>query len=174
MTFTLNACNDGVLFYHGPFSNFYPCVFTCSLTFRPEVVLTFNCSEQALMANKAALFNDNVCLDKIMATSSPIAIKRLGRQVKKFDVSVWEKYRFQIMFDVLSAKFSKNSYLSLEEKLHATGVLPIAEAAPNDAIWGIGMSVRDAYHLPAASWTGLNLLGAALVAVRNTALFTFT
>ena len=60
-------------------------------------------------------------------------------------------------------KFGQNKVL--RRTLLATGELTLVEAAPNDRIWGIGRSVKDA--AAGATWDGLNLLGRALMQVRS-------
>ena len=49
-------------------------------------------------------------------------------------------------------------------KLKSTGDSILAEAAPNDLIWGIGLSVSDAQK--GGIWRGSNLLGETLMKVR--------
>jgi len=51
--------------------------------------------------------------------------------------------------------------------LCSTQGLFIAEASPHDAIWGIGLSADDPRAQDVENWPGLNLLGKALVQVRN-------
>ncbi|MBQ7595228.1 MAG: DUF1768 domain-containing protein [Eubacterium sp.] len=43
----------------------------------------------------------------------------------------------------------------------------MAEASPYDKVWGIGLSANDAYNTPQINWRGENLLGKALIEVRN-------
>ena len=55
--------------------------------------------------------------------------------------------------------------VNLRALLLKTEELKLVEAAPNDAIWGIGQSVEAAAR--GAAWNGLNLLGNALMRVRE-------
>ena len=55
--------------------------------------------------------------------------------------------------------------VNLRALLLKTEDLTLVEAAPNDAIWGIGQSVEAAAR--GAAWNGLNLLGNALMRVRE-------
>ena len=57
-------------------------------TFEVEMV-TYNCAEQYMMAEKARTFKDNEMCDKIMQSSSPKEIRAMGRQVRNFDESRW-------------------------------------------------------------------------------------
>jgi ribA/ribD-fused uncharacterized protein len=55
--------------------------------------------------------------------------------------------------------------MDLLEILQSTGDAVIAEASPYDKIWGIG--VRKKKGLTESGWKGLNLLGKALMEVRE-------
>jgi ribA/ribD-fused uncharacterized protein len=44
----------------------------------------------------------------------------------------------------------------------------IVEASPFDTIWGIGLHWKDDKVLDEANWLGQNLLGKALIEVRET------
>jgi ribA/ribD-fused uncharacterized protein len=48
-----------------------------------------------------------------------------------------------------------------------TGDRVLVEASPVDAIWGIGLSAEDAEVTPPDKWPGENLLGFALMVVRD-------
>ncbi len=63
------------------------------------------------------------------------------------------------------AKFSQSN--TLREFLLGTGSAVLVEASPVDAIWGIGMAADDPRASDPRQWTGLNLLGFALMAVRD-------
>ena len=68
-------------------------------------------------------------------------------------------------YDGLFAKFTQNP--DLRERLKDTGNAFLAECAVNDRIWGIGLSMRDPSRLDRAKWQGQNLLGYALMMVRE-------
>ena len=44
-----------------------------------------------MMAKKARIFGDEAIMAKIIATSDPSAIKKLGRLVSNFDAEVWDE-----------------------------------------------------------------------------------
>lgn len=62
-------------------------------------------------------------------------------------------------------KFSQNE--KLKEFLLSTDNKIIVEASPYDAIWGIGMLETDRDAQNPLLWKGENLLGFALMEVRN-------
>lgn len=151
---------DYVFFYTSAdiYSNFYASKFR----YRGHL---FFCSEQAFMWRKALHFNDAEVAAKILAVRfNPNACKQLGRQVKGYDDTEWKKVRYEIMVDVLKAKFEDPI---LKKALLGTGTKKLVEAAVNDRDWGIGMNEETAVKTVERKWKGLNLLGQALVEVRE-------
>ena len=124
----------------------------------------FSC-EQYLMEQKALTFGDEEIAEKIMKSKNLTEIKRLGKQVARYNENLWKTIRPQIMRRGLRAKFQQNPELLL--KLLGTGNAILAECAPRDAIWGIGLSVEDPRSLDTKDWKGRNLLGRALMRVRE-------
>ena len=149
-----------LLFLSGPYSQW-------SKSHKPFTISgkTYVCCEQYMMAEKAKLFEDFDCLKKIMSTNNCKEQKRLGRQVKNFDQNIWEENCDEIVFQGNLAKFSQNK--DLREMLLATGDQLIAEAAPYDAIWGIGLDENDPDALDPNLWKGENKLGKAIMKVRE-------
>ena len=68
----------------------------------------FFCSEQAFMWEKAIKFDDQATAKKILAASTPMEAKNLGREVKNYVDSEWDKVRFDVMYEVNLAKYSQN------------------------------------------------------------------
>lgn len=64
------------------------------------------------------------------------------------------------------AKFSQNK--ELKEILLNTENKVLVEASPQDRIWGIGLEQNNFDAVNPAKWRGLNLLGFALMEVRET------
>ena len=143
---------------YGYLSNWYPCTFRYGQ-------YTYSSAEQFMMAQKAALFRDYDCFFKILRTDDQGKIKRLGKQVANYDDAVWNRLRGPMMRRGLRAKFQQNP--ELMEKLLATGNMVLAECAPRDKIWGIGLAVDDARIQDPLKWRGLNLLGKVLMEVRS-------
>jgi ribA/ribD-fused uncharacterized protein len=127
-------------------------------------MLFFN-SEQAFMWEKAIAFGDMETAALIMKTPNPSANKQLGRQVRNFDAKLWSKLSYKIMVDVNYAKFSQNSMY--KNTLLSTGDKKICEASPTDSLWGIGLHWTNDDVLDESKWQGQNLLGKALMEVRD-------
>ncbi len=123
------------------------------------------CMEQYMMAEKARLFDDNDVLHEIMTCKDPKKIKALGRKVKHFDEAVWTEKRGNIILNGNLAKFSQNE--DLKAFLINTKKKVLVEASPYDKIWGIGMLANDVKAENPLYWKGLNLLGFALMEVRD-------
>jgi ribA/ribD-fused uncharacterized protein len=63
------------------------------------------------------------------------------------------------------AKFGQHP--DLREFLMATGSRVLVEASPRDKIWGIGLAADDERAASPERWPGQNLLGFALMEVRQ-------
>lgn len=151
-------------FWDGPFSQWEPACFTLD-------GIEYNCAEQYMMAEKARLFGDDDTLEQILEAEDPATQKALGRVVDGFDPDVWEEEEdngmprcWNIVWRGNMAKFSQNPHL-LRELLETEGT-SLAEASPEDAIWGIGLAADDPAATDRASWPGLNWLGEVLDDVR--------
>jgi ribA/ribD-fused uncharacterized protein len=122
-------------------------------------------TEHFMMAEKARLFGDLVARERIIAAPNPDAAKRLGREVNNFNEQVWQQHRFAIVVQGNLAKFGQNA--ALRKYLLETGERVLVEASPVDRIWGIGMAANDSHAENPEKWRGLNLLGFALMEVRD-------
>ena len=130
---------------------------------------TYSSAEHWMMAKKAKLFDDEQTLEKILLCKSPAEAKKLGRQVKDFDPLVWDDYKFEIVKTGNVYKFQKNE--TLKDYLLKTKNRVLVEASPYDKIWGIGKSQHDPGVENPHNWDGENLLGFALMEVRDELLF---
>lgn len=151
---------DYVYFWQPPsvFSQWTPSRFTS------EGVI-YTSAEQYMMAEKARLFEDFATRAQILASDDPKRQKALGREVRGFDGTVWEKNRLEIVTAGNFAKFGQNP--EARAILLATGEKTLVEASPFDRIWGIGLRADDARVYDPRQWRGLNLLGKALMAARD-------
>ena len=125
----------------------------------------YKTAEHWMMAKKAELFNDNEVLVKIIKANSPAEAKKLGRQVKNYDDKLWLANRYEIVKQGNYHKFSQNK--DLKTFLINTKDRVLVEASPVDPIWGIGMATDHKDILNPEKWRGLNLLGFALMEVRD-------
>ena len=145
-------------FLNGPFSQWHMAKMTID-------DVDYNCCEQYMMAEKARLFGDQETLNKILSAKTPKEQKNLGRLVSGFDEKVWKKNRYQIVCKGNLAKFSQNE--GIRKKLLDTGDATLCEAAHYDPIWGVGLRASDPRIKDPKKWKGLNLLGQALMYVRQ-------
>lgn len=122
-------------------------------------------AEHFMMAEKAALFGDETTRAQVLEAPNPGAAKALGRQVRGFDETAWVERRFSIVVRANVAKFAQNPELG--EFLRQTGSRILVEASPVDRIWGIGLAQDDEKANNPNLWRGLNLLGFALMQVRD-------
>lgn len=137
--------------YHAPFkSNEY----------------TFNTTEHYMMARKALLFRDKETFIKIIKAITPAEAKSLGRQVKNFDEAIWDENKFDIVVKGNLLKFSQNK--PLQDYLLSINDSILVEASPYDRIWGIGLNENSPHVNDPFRWNGQNLLGFALMEVRDT------
>ena len=125
----------------------------------------YHTAEQYMMAQKALLFNDADVYDEIMSADNPRDYKKLGRKIRNFDGKVWDMKKYEIVVEGNKAKFSQND--ELKEFLLSTGDAILVEASPYDRIWGIGLYPAQAAKGTVDQWRGLNLLGCALMEVRD-------
>ena len=143
---------------NGYLSNWYPSEFTVN-------DVDFSSMEQYMMYKKAVCFGDKDMANKILATDDVAKIKAFGRLVANYNESNWIGVRQIVVFEGLTAKFSQNE--DLKTKLKATDNSILAECAVKDRIWGIGLSMNDPDRLKIDKWKGQNLLGYALMMVRE-------
>ena len=126
---------------------------------------SYTCTEQYMMASKARVFSDEETEEAIMEASDPKQMKALGRKVRNFDAETWDRVKYSIVLAGNYYKFTQNQ--KMMDILLATGDKVLVEASPLDTIWGIGYSKSNPAASDAASWRGLNLLGFALMEVRD-------
>lgn len=121
-------------------------------------------AEHWMMAGKARLFSDEATLQRILAATHPGEAKQAGREVTPYRPDEWDAHKFEIVVEGNFHKFTQRP--DLREFLLGTGARVLVEAAPNDAIWGIGVDKHDPRASHPDQWPGENLLGFALMQVR--------
>lgn len=122
-------------------------------------------AEHWMMAGKASLFNDKQILDRIMQAESPAETKKLGRLIQNFDPAKWDKQKYEIVVQGNYYKFRQNP--ALADFLLRSGERVLVEASPVDPVWGIGLAADDPRAENPLLWKGENLLGFALMEVRD-------
>ena len=127
--------------------------------------ITFTSMKQYMMYQKAMLFGDVEIASQIMGTTDVGRIKALGRSVSNYNESVWNGMRQVLIYKGLVEKFRQNKSLLIE--LQKTGDAILAECAVQDRIWGIGLSMTDPDRNNMDLWKSQNLLGYALMLVRD-------
>lgn len=140
------------------FSQWFPVKFE-------EDGVVFKTAEHYMMAGKAKLFSDQEILQKILQSGTPNQAKNLGRKVKNFDPKIWDGHKYEIVKKANLLKFTQN--LKFQNFLLSTGDKILVEASPYDKIWGIGMLETDPRAENPLLWNGENLLGFALMEVRD-------
>ena len=125
----------------------------------------FPTAEHFMMAKKAQLFGDESVDQRVLVAANPGAAKALGRKVTGFSEDLWLEHRSRIVFQANLAKFSQHE--ALREYLLQTDERVLVEASPVDRIWGIGLAASDPRADDPNHWQGLNLLGFALMSVRD-------
>jgi len=140
------------------FSQWYDCCF--------EVEgVQYHTAEQFMMASKARLFGDEEVFQEIMEAGDPSDYKKLGRKVRGFSPEPWDARKYEIVVEGNKAKFSQNA--DIRQFLLSTGDAILVEASPYDKIWGIGLDREAAMKVTVEQWQGENLLGCALMEVRD-------
>ena len=174
MTYTIDSIlrsehNDYLFFWGHQPSKDGSIIKTCMSQWWPAVFeengFVYQTAEHYMMAGKAKLFNDMAIFEKILSKSSPKEVKDLGRQIQSFDPAVWDAHKYSIVKQGNYLKFSQNERLT--HFLLQTGTKVLVEASPVDPVWGIGLAEDNAAAQDPAQWKGENLLGFALMEVRD-------
>lgn len=126
---------------------------------------TYFTAEHWMMAEKARLFQDFTIEEKIIQTQKAAHVKELGRQIQNFDQETWINNRFEIVVKGNYYKFLQKP--ELKDFLLTTKNKIIVEASPVDNIWGIGLAKDNPGIENPETWKGFNLLGFALMEVRD-------
>lgn len=147
-------------FYTNYLSNWNICKFV-----DPSSQLSFDNTEQAFMWYKADFFKDLETRKLLEAQMHPKDAKALGRIVKNYDDIAWSIVRYGFMVYVNYLKYSQNA--DLRQNLIDTNNLVLVEASTVDCVWGVGLAASDFLITDEKNWKGQNLLGKALMDVRQ-------
>jgi len=135
-----------------------------------DSTISYPTAEHYMMYQKAKLFGDDNIAGEVIAGTElhPRKIKDLGRKVVGFDERTWVAERERIVQEGTWLKMmrpAQDGQVNLGELLLETGDRELVEASPFDKVWGVGFRAKDA-EKNRKRW-GLNLLGKALMAVRE-------
>jgi ribA/ribD-fused uncharacterized protein len=140
------------------FSQWYDCYFEVD-------GIQYHTTEQYMMASKARLFCDDEVFNEIMTADNPHDYKKLGRKIRGFKQEPWDARKYDIVVEGNKAKFGQNP--DIRDFILSTGDAILVEASPYDKIWGIGLDRETALQGTIEQWQGENLLGCALMDVRD-------
>lgn len=143
---------------HGYLSNWYTSSFDVD-------GMHFSSVEQYIMYRKCMIFGDENAAKAVLATEDTAAQQAIGRKAAGYIGSVWAGMRQMVVLRGLMAKFSQNE--DLKQKLLDTGDAYLVECAGSDKIWACGIRLNDDKRFNAENWTGDNILGFALMEVRE-------
>ena len=125
----------------------------------------FTSVEQYIMYRKCKIFGDEISAKAVLATEDTAAQQAIGRKAAGYIGSIWAGMRQMVVLRGLMAKFSQNE--DLKQKLLDTGDAYLVECAGSDKIWACGIRLNDDKRFNAENWTGDNILGFALMEVRE-------
>ena len=115
-------------------SNYYPCNFV----FRKQ---KYSNVEQAYQHVKAVLFNDRTSATDILSSDDPAAAKRLGFTIYGFKEDVWNAKRYELMMQIVKAKFEQNPELAAH--FRATGKRTLAETGRHNFFVNVLASTHE-------------------------------
>ena len=113
---------------------------------------------------KALYFGDKVRANKIITADDALECKRIPREIKAFDVQVWNEVAEGESYYGISEKFKQNT--NLKDTLLYTGEKTIVENS-HDRTWGSGIELHSVDSLNKNTWNGSNLLGKILMDIRD-------
>ena len=124
----------------------------------------YHSATQAVYAELAKALGDETNRQKIMLARSPLQIHYTAEQIPEF-ASLWKENLTRLLYEVNLHKFTR--YPDLQAMLLQTGNAILGAYLPNDVLLGIGISLDREESKKKMYWTGENLLGKALMEVRQ-------
>ncbi len=128
----------------------------------------YNSAQQAIYAEIAKSFNDQEGLQRIMLADTPDGIHyQLSDVPGEPDANEarWNDILKRLIYDVNMLKF--NQYPELAGRLLETKSAALGAYIPDDNLLGIGISLDNIQSKTPIHWTGQNLLGKALMEIRD-------
>jgi ribA/ribD-fused uncharacterized protein len=133
-------------------------------TFRVNGV-AYKTAAHWMMGRKALLFGDRDTFKKILEADRPEEVRALSQNIRGFDELKWVEWRYEIVKEGNFHKFSQHKKLRAYLLNSGDGIL--VETNPVDGVWGIGLTPDSKFLKNPYAWNGLNLLGFALMEVRE-------
>lgn len=128
----------------------------------------YNSAQQAIAAELAKSFNDQENLQKIMIADTPDEVSYTLDDVPgdaDANETKWNDTTKQLIYTINMAKFSQ--YPELAARLLETKTAVLGAYLPNDNLIGVGISLDNIQSQNPVNWTGQNLLGKALMDIRE-------
>lgn len=125
----------------------------------------FSSVEQYIMYQKCITFGDTESAKAVMATDDPARHQTIGKAASGYNDKVWAGMRQLVAMRALYAKFTQNP--ELRQKLLDTGDAYLVECAYSDTTWACGIRLSDDKRHDISNWRGTNILGFALMEVRE-------
>ena len=128
------------VFYKAVLSNFHP---TPSAVFVNGILIPTRTSEHAFMLKKAAHFSDWDIFNLMRESETPYEVKKLGKKVKGFSETEWDRVKFDYMIEAVTNKFNALSYKHQYQLRQFAEKHFFVECSPFDTVWGVGVSEAD-------------------------------
>ena len=125
----------------------------------------FTSTEQYIMYRKCMLLGNQASAKEVLATDDPEKQQTIGQKAQGYIGNLWAGSCQVIAVKGLMAKFSQNE--DLKQRLLSTGDSWLVECAGSDKVWVCGVRLKDDRRHDIANWTGTNILGFALMQVRE-------
>ena len=125
----------------------------------------FTSTEQYIMFRKCMILGDTDAAQQVMATNDPAEQQMIGQHAKCYNDAVWSGLCQVVAMRGLLAKFTQHD--DLRQWLLSTGNAYLVECARTDRRWACGIGLKDDARHDITKWKGRNILGFALMEVRN-------
>lgn len=127
----------------------------------------YHSAKQAIAAELAKAFNDTANLEKIMAAETPdeinYSLENVPGDAAANEIK-WNTTLKGLLYDINIVKFT---YPELKLRLLETKSAQLGAYIPDDNLLGIGISLDNIQSKNPINWTGQNLLGKALMDIRQ-------
>ena len=125
----------------------------------------YNSVQQALYGEIAKVFDDKNNLEKIMLAEPDAISYSINDLPEEKDDGKWNDNVRRLLYDINIIKFKQ--YPELAGRLLETKTAILGTYIPNDNLIGIGISIDNIQSKNPLNWTGQNILGKALMDIRD-------